>query len=158
MLPPKGRLAIARAVDGRLLGCGSLRRIRSDAVEMKRMFVRPEAQGQGLGKGLFDMRLEEARNMGCRAVYADTAKVIAPCCQSMNGLASNIFRAIPKTPTRPSLNPIWFTSSITFDDNRGETETGASQCGRRKTSLFASRAQGPTWRRSDYSRSGHSRA
>ena len=74
MLPPQGRLALARDPDGRLVGCGTLRRIRPDAVEMKRMYVRPEARGTGLGKRLFEMRMEEARNMGCRAVYADTAK------------------------------------------------------------------------------------
>lgn len=74
MLPPDGRLALAHDAEGQLLGCGALRRIRPDAVEMKRMFVSPQAQGQGLGKRLFDMRIEEARKMGCRSVYADTAK------------------------------------------------------------------------------------
>ncbi|MEM7303214.1 MAG: GNAT family N-acetyltransferase [Pseudomonadota bacterium] len=74
MLPPEGRLVLAYGEDEKLLGCGALRRIRPDAVEMKRMFVRPEAQGTGIGKRLFDMRIEEAKKMGCRAVYADTAK------------------------------------------------------------------------------------
>lgn len=74
MLPPKGRLALARSQDGRLVGCGALRRIRPDAVEMKRMFVRPEAQGQGLGRQLFEMRIAEAKKMRCRAIYADTVK------------------------------------------------------------------------------------
>lgn len=74
MLPPSGRLVLARGEDGRLLGCGAFRRIRQDAVEMKRMFVRPEAQGQGLGRRLFEMRIAEAKKMGCRIIYADTAK------------------------------------------------------------------------------------
>jgi len=74
MLPPEGRLALAESADGQLLGCGTLRRIRPDAVEMKRMFVRPEAQGQGLGRRLFEMRIEEAQKMRCRSVYADTAR------------------------------------------------------------------------------------
>ena len=73
-LPPRGRLLLARNADGRLMGCGTLRRVRDDAVEMKRMFVRPEAQGQGLGQRLFQMRMDEARAMGCRKVYADTAR------------------------------------------------------------------------------------
>jgi GNAT superfamily N-acetyltransferase len=64
MLPPKGRLALARCQDRRLMGCGALRRIRPDAVEMKRMFVRPEAQGQGLGRKLFEMRIAEGNRMG----------------------------------------------------------------------------------------------
>jgi GNAT superfamily N-acetyltransferase len=74
MLPPNGRLALARSQDGRLMGCGALRQIRPDAVEMKRMFVRPEAQGHGLGRRLFEMRIAEAKKMGCRAIYADTVK------------------------------------------------------------------------------------
>ena len=74
MLPPQGRLALARDESGRLIGCGALLRIRPDAVEMKRMFVRPEAQGTGLGRTLFEMRLDEARAMGCTSVYADTAR------------------------------------------------------------------------------------
>ena len=74
MLPPEGRLALARSQDGRLVGCGALRRIRPDAVEMKRLFVRPEVQGQGLGRKLFEMRIAEARDMGCKAIYADTAR------------------------------------------------------------------------------------
>ena len=74
MLPPDGRLALARNENGGLVGCGTLRRIRPDAVEMKRMFVRPEARGHKVGQRLFEMRIAEARRMGCRAIYADTAK------------------------------------------------------------------------------------
>ncbi len=74
MLPPDGRLALARDQDGHLLGCGAMRRIRQDAVEMKRMFVRPEVQGQGLGRRLFEMRIAEAKAMGCRTIYVDTAR------------------------------------------------------------------------------------
>ncbi len=73
MLPPNGRLALACAPDGRLLGCGALRFIPGGA-EMKRMFVRPEAQGRGLGRKLFEMRISEARRMGRPALYADTVK------------------------------------------------------------------------------------
>ncbi len=74
MLPPHGRLALARSQDGELVGCGTLRRIRPNAVEMKRMYVSPAARGNGLGQILFQMRMDEARKMGCRFVYADTAK------------------------------------------------------------------------------------
>ena len=74
VLPPRGRTLIASGENERYLGCGQLRRLREDAVEMKRMFVRPEAQGTGIGRKLFEMRLEEARSMGVAEVYADTAK------------------------------------------------------------------------------------
>ncbi len=74
MLPPQGRLALAHDDSGQLVGCGTLRRIGSDAVEMKRLYVRPAARRTGLGKQLFEMRIDEARKMGARVIYADTAR------------------------------------------------------------------------------------
>jgi GNAT superfamily N-acetyltransferase len=72
LLPPDGRVLLATKDDGTLIGCGVIRRIRPDAAELKRMYVRPEAQGLGLGRQLFEMRIAEARNMGCTHLYADT--------------------------------------------------------------------------------------
>jgi GNAT superfamily N-acetyltransferase len=95
MLPPDGRLVLARSHDGRLVGCGALRRIRPDAVEMKRMFVRPEAQGLGIGRRLFEMRIEEARRMGCRAIYADTVKGNRPMLAIYERFG---FKYIPRYP------------------------------------------------------------
>ena len=93
MLPPDGRLLLARNADGRLVGCGTLRRIRPDAVEMKRMFVRQEARGQKVGQRLFEMRIEEARRMGCSAVYADTARGNRPMLSMYERFG---FRYIPR--------------------------------------------------------------
>ena len=56
------------------MGAVLLEIIRPDAAEFKRMFVKPEAQGMGLGRHLFEMRITEARNMGCKSIYADTVK------------------------------------------------------------------------------------
>ena len=109
MLPPNGRLALARDPDGRLLGCGTLRRIRPDAVEMKRMFVRPEARGKGLGQRLFEMRIDEARKMGCRAVYADTAKGNRPMLSMYERFG---FHYIPRYPE--NANPIEFEPYIVY--------------------------------------------
>lgn len=72
LTPPKGRILLATQNDGKLIGCGVLRKIRADAAELKRMYVRPEAQGSGLGRQLFEMRIAEAQKMGCTALYADT--------------------------------------------------------------------------------------
>ena len=109
MLPPNGRLALARGADGRLLGCGTLRRIRHDAVEMKRMFVRSEARGKGLGQRLFEMRIEEARKMGCRAVYADTAKGNRPMLSMYERFG---FQYIPRYPE--NANPMEFEPYLVY--------------------------------------------
>lgn len=72
LLPPANRFLLARDMNGRLVGCACIRRIREDAGEMKRMYVRPDARGTGLGRKLFEMRIEEARRMGLKWLYADT--------------------------------------------------------------------------------------
>ncbi|TGD41621.1 GNAT family N-acetyltransferase [Pseudotabrizicola sediminis] len=105
MLPPEGRLVLARGEGGQLLGCGTLRRIRPDAVEMKRMFVRPEAQGLGLGRRLFEMRIEEARNMGCRAIYADTAKGNRPMLSIYERFGFNYIPRYPENANPPEFEP-----------------------------------------------------
>ena len=74
ILPPRGRTLLATDDEGRLLGCGVLRRVGSHAAEMKHMFVRSKARGTGLGRQLFQMRLREAERMGLRTLYADTVK------------------------------------------------------------------------------------
>ena len=74
VLPPNGRLLLASDSNGRIVGCGMLRFIRPDAVELKRVFVRPEAQRQKLGRKLVEALLAEARKTGCSALYADTIK------------------------------------------------------------------------------------
>jgi GNAT superfamily N-acetyltransferase len=74
LLPPNGRTLLAKRDDGALIGCGVIRKIRPDAAELKRMYVRPEAQRLGLGRKLFEMRIAEARDMGCAFLYADTIK------------------------------------------------------------------------------------
>lgn len=73
-LPPDGRLLIAEAQDGAIMGCGALRRISPDAGEMKHMYVDPAARGTGLGRALFQMRIAAAKDMGLRTLYADTVK------------------------------------------------------------------------------------
>lgn len=74
LLPPRHRLLLAYDQNGTLIGCGSLRRIRDDAGEMKRMFVTPDARGTGLGRALFEERIAEAKRMGLKWIYADTVK------------------------------------------------------------------------------------
>jgi ribosomal protein S18 acetylase RimI-like enzyme len=73
-LPPTGQLVLAKSEDGTLVGCGSLKSLGSTKGELKRLFVRPQARGLGLGRKLVELRLDAARQMGLRSLSVDTFK------------------------------------------------------------------------------------
>ena len=58
--------------QGRLVGCGTLQQARPDAGELKRLFVRPEANGHRLGRALVDARIRAARDMGWNTLLVNT--------------------------------------------------------------------------------------
>ncbi|MHB1392862.1 MAG: GNAT family N-acetyltransferase [Clostridia bacterium] len=69
--PPDGVLILA-SVDSKGAGCIALRRISDDVCEMKRLYVRDEYRGLGIGKRLISMIIDEAKNLNYGYIRLDT--------------------------------------------------------------------------------------
>lgn len=63
------------AVDnGSVVGSVALRDLGEGAVELKRMYLRPQQRGHGLGRQLLELALDWARGNGMRVVRLDTSE------------------------------------------------------------------------------------
>jgi GNAT superfamily N-acetyltransferase len=70
--PPCGALLLARDAAGTPLGCIALKPLAPDVGEIKRLYVRPQGRGRGIGKALVAAILREAAHRGYREVKLDT--------------------------------------------------------------------------------------
>ena len=73
-MPPEGRLFLAKNDAGDMIGCGMMKKIKPDTAEMKRLYVKPETRGTGLGRHLVERRMAAAREMGVKVLLVDTLK------------------------------------------------------------------------------------
>jgi putative acetyltransferase len=75
--PPEGRLLVAE-YSGQPAGCVALHRLGPEICEMKRLYLRPQYRGKGLGRLLADTVIAEARSIGYRAMRLDTVEPVMP--------------------------------------------------------------------------------
>jgi len=69
--PPKGCLLVAK-YKGQIAGCVGLKQFSDDICEMKRLYIRPEFRGLGIGRVLAEAIIEQARKIGYTLMRLDT--------------------------------------------------------------------------------------
>ena len=69
--PPQGRLLLAQS-EGQAAGCIALKRHSPTLCELKRLYVKPEFRGRGIGWQLVDAVLSEARRSRYQRMILDS--------------------------------------------------------------------------------------
>ena len=79
--------------DGnRAIGGGAIRRYDDENVELKRVFIHTEYQGQGIGSKLVSLLIEWAIELGYKRMILETGELLVESCAVYNKLG---FQVIP---------------------------------------------------------------
>jgi GNAT superfamily N-acetyltransferase len=73
--PPEGRLLLAE-FEGQLAACVALHKLDPAICEMKRLYLRPQFRGKGLGRALAGRIIAEARQIGYQRMRLDTVEPV----------------------------------------------------------------------------------
>lgn len=95
--PPTGRLLLARDARGEAAGVVGIRPLEGSSCEMKRLYVRPFARGEGLGRFLACEAIATGRELGYTEVRLTTLPdTMAP--------ALELYRSLGFSETEPFMD------------------------------------------------------
>ena len=95
--PPRGVLLLAE-IEGMPAGCAAVRPLEDVTCELKRVYVRPEFRGSGMGRRLAETAMRAASEMGYTSIRLDTLPQMAAAQRLYEDLG---FRDIPAYYGKP---------------------------------------------------------
>lgn len=111
--PPGGRLLLADWIEDeneQLAGCVALHRLDDGVCEMKRLYVRPEFRGKGIGQSLAIAIVEEGREIGYRRMRLDTVPSVMGNAVALYRTMG--FREIPAYRVNPIAGAIYMEMEL----------------------------------------------
>ncbi len=107
VLPPTGQLLLAHGGANRLVGCATLQPAGPDAGEVKRLYFRPEANGNGRGRRLVTAQMAAALSRGWRRVVVNILKSNTGSIRIFEALGFRYIDRYPDCVDPVELDP-WF--------------------------------------------------
>ncbi|WP_020560418.1 GNAT family N-acetyltransferase [Thiofilum flexile] len=108
--PPQGELLAAIDKNGTMLGCAAVRTLEGDTCEMKRLYVRPDARGIGLGEQLARCIIDIACTQGYTHMQLETLNSLQQAMQLYEKLG---FKRITPHTANPSFEIVYWELDLT---------------------------------------------
>jgi GNAT superfamily N-acetyltransferase len=105
-LPPHGRLLLATE-GSQTAGIACLKRTREGMGEVKRMYVRPEFRGQGIGRALLEALIVEAQHIGYQTLRLDSTRFMKSAHSLYRSAGFQEIEPYPESEIPPEFHRHW---------------------------------------------------
>lgn len=106
LLPPNGRLLLVQ-VEDQIAGLGGLRQIGTGTGEIKRMYIRSNFRGRGLGRGLLEALIVEARQIGYSTLRLDVGNYAKSAEKLYRSVGFKEIAPYPESEVLPEFHSKW---------------------------------------------------
>lgn len=102
-------------VDGEAIGCVAYYRVNETTCELKRLYVRPQFHGTGLGRALMDHALNDATKTGYQTMILDTLRRLEGAAKLYAKLG---FSEIEPYNYNPQDDVVYFSKSLALEEQQ----------------------------------------